>query len=132
MMDPPRPEVTEAIEKCHTAGIRIVMITGDYGLTAMSIAQRIGIVKGKIARIVTGVELDQMNEDDLKATLADEVIFARVAPEHKLRVVSTLQEMNQIVAVTGDGVNDAPALKKPTSGWRWENPATMWLKRLPI
>jgi magnesium-transporting ATPase (P-type) len=116
MMDPPRPEVVEAVQKCHHAGIRIVMITGDYGLTAESIARRIGIIKGAKPRILTGVELDAMDDEALRAALQEEVIFARVAPEHKLRVVSALQEMGHVVAVTGDGVNDAPALKKADIG----------------
>ena len=116
MMDPPRPEVADAVEKCHTAGIRIIMITGDYGLTAESIARRIGIVRGSNPRIITGFELNNMNDDQLKEALKDEVIFARVAPENKLRVVSALQDLGNIVAVTGDGVNDAPALKKANIG----------------
>lgn len=116
MMDPPRPEVAEAVEKCHHAGIRVVMITGDYGLTAESIARKIGIVKSVHPRILTGFDLDSMDETALKEALMNEVIFARVAPEHKLRVVSTLQMMGHVVAVTGDGVNDAPALKKADIG----------------
>lgn len=116
MVDPPRPEVAEAVKKCHNAGIRIIMITGDYGLTAESIARRIGIIKGDHPRIVTGIELEKMAEGELKKILSDEVIFARVAPEQKLQVVSALQEMKQIVAVTGDGVNDSPALKKADIG----------------
>jgi magnesium-transporting ATPase (P-type) len=116
MMDPPRTEVSAAVEKCHHAGIRIIMITGDYGLTAETIARRIGIVRSDQPRIITGSELDNMSQDDLKKALQDEVIFARVPPEHKLRVVSALQEMGHVVAVTGDGVNDAPALKKADIG----------------
>ena len=116
MMDPPRPEVTAAVSTCHEAGIRIVMITGDYGLTAESIARRIGIVQGEHPRVVTGTDLDTMSDTDLQAALAEEVLFARVAPEHKLRVVSALQALGHIVAVTGDGVNDAPALKKADIG----------------
>jgi len=116
MMDPPRQEVADAVEKCRHAGIRIVMITGDYGLTAESIARRVGIVHSQNPRIVTGFELDSMSEKDLEEALKNEVIFARVAPEHKLRVVSALQELGQLVAVTGDGVNDAPALKKADIG----------------
>ena len=112
MMDPPRPEVSKAVEECHTAGIRVVMITGDYGLTAESIARRIGIMKSKDARVVSGFELESMDEEDLIKVLDEEVIFARVAPEHKLRVVSALQAKGNVVAVTGDGVNDAPALKE--------------------
>jgi magnesium-transporting ATPase (P-type) len=116
MMDPPRPEVSAAVQQCHKAGIRIIMITGDYGLTAATIAKRIGIVRSPLARIVTGVELDLMSEAELQQALGDEVIFARVSPEHKLRVVSALQAAHHIVAVTGDGVNDAPALKKADIG----------------
>jgi P-type Ca2+ transporter type 2C len=116
MMDPPRPEVSNAVQRCYEAGIRIIMITGDYGLTAATIARRIGIVHSPLARIVTGVELDEMSDGELERALGDEVIFARVSPEHKLRVVSALQALNQIVAVTGDGVNDAPALKKADIG----------------
>lgn len=116
MVDPPRPEVAKAVSKCHQAGIRIIMITGDYGLTAESIARKIGIVKGRHPRVITGVELEKMTTDNLIHALRDEVIFARVAPEQKLQVVSALQEMGHVVAVTGDGVNDAPALKKADIG----------------
>ncbi|MCB0157646.1 MAG: cation-transporting P-type ATPase, partial [Caldilineaceae bacterium] len=116
MQDPPRPEVSEAVARCHHAGIRIIMITGDYGLTAASIAQRIGIVRTPLPRIITGAELDGMDDAALHEALAEEVIFARVAPEHKLRVVSTLQAAGDVVAVTGDGVNDAPALRKADIG----------------
>ncbi|WP_238882854.1 cation-transporting P-type ATPase [Clostridium sp. YIM B02551] len=116
MADPPRPEVSDAVEECRRAGIRIVMITGDYGLTAESIARRIGIVKGSNPRVVSGLELEELSDDKLKEYLKDEIIFARVAPEQKLRVVSNLQAMGEIVAVTGDGVNDAPALKKADIG----------------
>jgi Ca2+-transporting ATPase len=116
MMDPPRPEVAEAVKKCHAAGIRIIMITGDYGLTAESIARRIGIIRSAHPHIVTGFDLDSMDDASLEEILRDEVIFARVAPEHKLRVVSALQDLGQIVAVTGDGVNDSPALRKADIG----------------
>ncbi len=116
MADPPRPEVSDAVALCHKASIRIIMITGDYGLTAESIARRIGIVKGEHVRIIAGAELEKLSDAELKAALKDEVIFARVAPEQKYRVVCNLQEMGEIVAVTGDGVNDAPALKKADIG----------------
>lgn len=116
MADPPRPEVAAAVEECRMAGIRIIMITGDYGLTAESIARRIGIVKGANVKVVSGLELEDMTDDQLKSYLKDEIIFARVAPEQKLRVVTALQEMGEIVAVTGDGVNDSPALKKADIG----------------
>ena len=116
MADPPRPEVASAVEQCRNAGIRIIMITGDYGLTAESIAKRIGIVRGSHPRVMSGIELEKISDDKLKGYLKDEVIFARVAPEQKLRVVTNLQEMGEIVAVTGDGVNDSPALKKADIG----------------
>ncbi|HJX36984.1 MAG TPA: cation-transporting P-type ATPase [Anaerolineae bacterium] len=116
MMDPPRPEVAEAVEKCHRAGIRIIMITGDYGLTAESIARRSGILRGLQPRVISGADLDTMDDEALQTALQEEVIFARVAPEHKLKVVGALREMGHIVAVTGDGVNDAPALKKAHIG----------------
>ncbi len=116
MMDPPRPEVADAVAQCRRANIRIIMITGDYGLTAESIAKRIGIVKGEHPRIVTGAELEKLSDEELKEILKDEVIFARVAPEQKYQVVVALQELGNVVAVTGDGVNDAPALKKADIG----------------
>lgn len=122
MMDPPRVEVTEAVAKCHRAGIRLIMMTGDYGLTAESIARRIGIIRGAQPQLLTGAELatmdDRMLADTIQATLTHDtgLIFARVAPEHKLRVVTALQACGHVVAVTGDGVNDAPALKKADIG----------------
>ena len=116
MADPPRPEVAEAVEKAHAAGIKIIMITGDYGLTAESIAKNIGIVKGDHPRVISGVELETISDDELKIALKEEVVFARVSPEQKYRVVETLQKLGEIVAVTGDGVNDAPALKKADIG----------------
>ena len=116
MMDPPRDDVIEAVQKCYHAGIRIIMITGDYGLTAESIARRIGIVSGENLRIITGAELENMTDEALVGAVKEQVIFARVAPEHKLRVVSALQNQGNVVAVTGDGVNDAPALKKADIG----------------
>eukprot|EP01114_Cavostelium_apophysatum_P003728 TRINITY_DN1385_c0_g2_i1.p1 TRINITY_DN1385_c0_g2~~TRINITY_DN1385_c0_g2_i1.p1 ORF type:complete len:916 (-),score=259.88 TRINITY_DN1385_c0_g2_i1:52-2799(-) len=116
MQDPARPEVPLAVAKCYRSGIRVVMITGDYGLTAKSIALQIGIVKSPQCRIVTGVDMDQMDDDTLKNMLSEEVIFARVSPEHKYRVVSAFQQLGNIVAATGDGTNDAPALKKADIG----------------
>lgn len=116
MSDPPREGVREAIDKCHKASIRIIMVTGDYGLTALSIAKKIGIVLGDDARVVTGLELKKMSDEDLKEALTGEIVFARVAPEQKYRVVTALQELGEVVAVTGNGVNDAPALKKADIG----------------
>jgi calcium-translocating P-type ATPase len=116
MHDPPRPEVEEAVQTCKRAGIRIVMITGDHGVTAATIGRRIGVISGERTRIVNGDELDGMNEIDLARVLESEVVFARATPEHKLRVVAALQSRGDVVAVTGDGVNDAPALKKADIG----------------
>lgn len=116
MMDPPRPEVVDAVEKCHRAGIRIIMITGDYGLTAESVARKIGIIRERNPRLITGADLDAMSDEDLEHVLEGQVIFARMTPEHKLRVVTVLQDQGHVVAVTGDGVNDAPALKKAAIG----------------
>ncbi len=116
MMDPPRPEVSKAVEICRQAGIRMVMITGDYGLTAESLARRVGMLSTSNPRILTGAELDAMTDIELRSLLKDEVIFARMAPDHKLRLVSTYQALGEVVAVTGDGVNDAPALRKADVG----------------
>ncbi len=116
MMDPPRPEVEAAIKTCREAGIRIVMITGDYGLTAESLARRVGMLTGPNPRIITGADVDEMSDHDLQKALSGEVLFARMAPEHKMRLVSTFQALGEVVAVTGDGVNDAPALRKADVG----------------
>ena len=114
MQDPPRPEVLPAVADCHKAGIRIIMITGDYGLTARSIVQEVGIVDNKTCRIVKGKELTAMSDDELKTLLkrGEDIIFARAVQEHKMRIASVLEDMDDIVAMTGDGVNDAPALRK--------------------
>lgn len=116
MQDPPRDDMEAAVAKCHQAHIRIIMITGDYGLTALSIARKIGIVQGDNPRLVTGQELSQLSDEQLQAILQEEVVFARIAPEQKYHIVSNLQKLGHIVAVTGDGVNDAPALKKADIG----------------
>lgn len=116
MMDPPRSEVEHAIQTCRQAGIRITMITGDYGLTAESVARRVGMVSGPSPTILTGAELDEMSDAALQNLLEQEVIFARMAPEHKLRLVAAYQARGEVVAVTGDGVNDVPALRKADVG----------------
>jgi magnesium-transporting ATPase (P-type) len=116
MMDPPRPEVEQAIQIFRQAGIRIVMITGDYGLTAESLARRVGMVTTPNPVILTGAELDALSELALQQILDKEIIFARMAPDHKLRLVSAYQARGEVVAVTGDGVNDAPALRKADVG----------------
>ena len=116
MEDPPRPEVPSAIAACRQAGVRVVMVTGDHGLTAAAIGREIGLSDGD-ARVVTGVELDSLDDGRLAALLdTKDVIFARVTPEHKLRLVEACQRKGEVVAVTGDGVNDAPALKRADIG----------------
>ncbi len=116
MMDPPRPQVEKAVQTCREANIRIVMITGDYGLTAESLARRVGMLTTKNTVILTGAELDEMSDVALQEILDKEVLFARMAPEHKMRLVSAFQARGEVVAVTGDGVNDAPALRKADVG----------------
>jgi magnesium-transporting ATPase (P-type) len=116
MMDPPRKEVSEAVQIFQTAGIRAVMITGDYGLTAESVARRVGMLTSQNPLILTGAELDDMSDAKLQETLEGEVIFARMAPDHKLRLVAAFQTRGDVVAVIGDGVNDAPALRKADIG----------------
>jgi len=116
MMDPPRPEVAQAIKICREAGIRIVMITGDYGLTAESVARRVGLLSGPAPRILTGAEVETLSDSELLSVLNEEVICARMAPEHKLRLVAAFQARGEVVAVSGDGVNDAPALRKADIG----------------
>jgi magnesium-transporting ATPase (P-type) len=114
MIDPPRDEAVQAVRSCQEAGIRVIMITGDHAGTAAAIARRLGIATK--APAVTGVELDRLTADELRAVARDASVFARVSPEHKLRIVSALQDAGDVVAVTGDGVNDAPALKAADIG----------------
>jgi Ca2+-transporting ATPase len=114
MIDPVRPEVYRAVATCRRAGIRPVMITGDHPLTARAIAQDLGIGDG--AQVLTGPDLDRLTEPELAAQVARVAIYARVSPEHKLRIVQALQRQAQVVAMTGDGVNDAPALKQADIG----------------
>jgi magnesium-transporting ATPase (P-type) len=116
MEDPPRDEVPGAIAACKAAGIRVIMATGDDGRTAEAIGRQVGLYREQ-PRVITGVELDQMSDDVLALALASpQVIFARVTPTHKLRLVETLQRRGEVVALTGDGVNDAPALKRTDIG----------------
>ena len=114
MIDPPRPEVKTAVATAKAAGIRPIMITGDHPLTARFIAHDLGISEN--GRVKTGQNLDQMTPDELTQAVNDVSIFARVSPEHKLRIVEALQNQGQIVAMTGDGVNDSPALRKADIG----------------
>jgi Ca2+-transporting ATPase len=112
IVDPPRAEARDAIAECHSAGIRVRMITGDHAVTAGAIAKQLGIE----GRAITGAEFNKMSDEQANAQLDDIGVMARVAPEDKIRLVSLLQKQNKIVAMTGDGVNDAPALKKADIG----------------
>ena len=115
IVDPPRPEARLAIREAHEAGIKVKMITGDHGLTAAAIGAQLELSDGPIDA-VTGHQLDQLTDDELEARIDDIEVFARVAPEHKMRLVGLLQKKGNVVAMTGDGVNDAPALKKADMG----------------
>jgi Ca2+-transporting ATPase len=115
MIDPPRPEAQEAVAKCKTAGIDVIMITGDHPLTARSIAIDLGIAEPSMP-VVTGAELEGASHDQLKSWIRSTRVFARVSPEHKLKIVEALQQLGHVVAMTGDGVNDAPALKQANIG----------------
>ncbi len=114
MIDPPRAEAKAAIQACESAGIKVAMITGDHPLTAQAVAQELGLLK--TGRSVTGAELEALSDAEFKRQVQDIEVYARVSPAHKLRVVTALQEHGHIVAMTGDGVNDAPALKKADVG----------------
>lgn len=117
MIDPERPEAKKAIVEAHEAGIRTVMITGDFQVTAQAIAERLGILKpGQDERVVTGAQLDEISDDYLQEHVPDYSVYARVSPEHKVRIVKAWQARGKIVAMTGDGVNDAPSLKQADIG----------------
>ena len=114
IIDPPRGEVREAVAVCRSAGIRPVMITGDHPLTAMAIAEQLGIAGDEL--VLTGLDLDRLSDTEFDVATSEVSVFARVSPEHKLRIVGSLQRQHQVVAMTGDGVNDAPALKQADIG----------------
>ncbi|MES9910879.1 MAG: cation-transporting P-type ATPase [Candidatus Sedimenticola sp. 4PFRAG1] len=114
LIDPPRPEAIEAVSICRTAGIRVKMITGDHSVTAAAIARQVGLLNHDA--VLTGQELDELSDEELHRQVFDVDIYARVTPEHKLRLVSQLQAGDHVVAMTGDGVNDAPALKRSDVG----------------
>ena len=115
MIDPPRIEVKDAVDKCKTAGIKTVMITGDHKVTAMAIAKSLGILE-KEEEAITGAELEEMSDEELTENIRQYSVYARVSPEHKVRIVRAWQKNGEIVAMTGDGVNDAPALKTADIG----------------
>ena len=117
MLDPPRPEVAAAVARCHTAGLRLIVVTGDHALTAKHIAEQVGIGRAGL-RVVNGSDLDVMPEHELDDLLAEhqEIVFARSSPEAKVRIADALQAQGHVVAMTGDGVNDAPALRRADIG----------------
>ncbi len=114
LLDPARPEVTDAVARCREAGIRTIMITGDHPLTAGHIARQVGITRNE--EFLTGQDLDRLTDDELSERIHSVSVFARVSPEHKIRLVTNLQKQGLVVAMTGDGVNDAPALRKADIG----------------
>ena len=125
MMDPPRPEASQAVQSCHRAGIEVKMITGDHQGTAMAIAKQMGLTpQGREQKVLSGQEIERLSDTELTKCVKDVEVFARVAPEQKLRLVDALQANGQIVAMTGDGVNDAPALKQADIGIAMGNMGT--------
>jgi Ca2+-transporting ATPase len=118
MIDPPRPEVKDAIGICKSAGIRVIMITGDHKLTATAVAKALNLLDGKDAerKVLTGAELEKMKDDQLADIVEEVVVYARVSPEHKMRIIKAWKKKDEVVAMTGDGVNDAPALKMSDIG----------------
>ena len=115
LIDPPREEVRDSIRLCHKAGIQVVMITGDHPLTAFAIARNLGIAKTE-QQVITGKELDEMNEETLAQHVQSYCVYARVTPEHKVRIVNAFKKHQLVVAMSGDGVNDAPSLKNADIG----------------
>ncbi|WP_240986148.1 calcium-transporting P-type ATPase, PMR1-type [Acididesulfobacillus acetoxydans] len=116
MIDPPRSSARKAIQVCRRAGIKPVMITGDHRLTAEAVAEELGILRGKRAGVLTGVQMDTLTDDELTDRVMDVAVYARVTPRDKLRIVRSLKKRGQVVAMTGDGVNDAPAVKEADIG----------------
>ncbi len=130
MIDPPRTSAVKAIKVCQAAGIRPVMITGDHKLTAQAVARELGILRGPSQLVITGADLDRMTDEDLYKHVMNISVFARVAPRDKLRIVRAFKKNGQIVAMTGDGVNDAPAVKEADIGVAMGQTVRMSRKKL--
>jgi Ca2+-transporting ATPase len=116
MIDPPRPEAKAAIEQCRQAGIKVVMITGDHKDTATAVAHELGLIASDNPELLTGAELDTLDDEQFEEMVEEVKVYARVNPEHKVRITETLRKKGHVVAMTGDGINDAPALKKADIG----------------
>jgi Ca2+-transporting ATPase len=116
MIDPPRPEVFGAVKSCHDAGVRVAMITGDHQITALAIAHNLGIVEENDNTTLTGIQIDSLNDEQLQVAVKSCSVYARVSPDNKLRIVKAFKNNNEIVGMTGDGTNDAPALKEANVG----------------
>ena len=132
IIDPPRKEAEQAVNECKTAGIQPVMISGDHPTTAVTIAKRLGILETKEDRIITGAEMNATTEEELQKIVDHIKVYARVSPEQKLLIVKALQKKGEYVAMTGDGVNDAPALRHADIALQWALPERTFPKRLPI
>lgn len=131
MIDPPREEVKPAVDECRKAGIRVKMITGDHKITASAIAGDLGIMSpGEEA--LEGAEIQLLSDEELREKVKTVNVFARVSPEHKVRLVAACKANGEIVAMTGDGVNDAPSLKRADIGVAWVSPEQMFPRRRPI
>jgi magnesium-transporting ATPase (P-type) len=115
-MDPPRPECVQAVSEAHKAGVRIAMITGDHRDTALAIGCMLGLVDKEHSEAITGPEMDTMTDDELKIAVQKYNVFARASPQNKIRIVKALQADNEVCSMTGDGTNDAPALKAADMG----------------
>lgn len=130
IMDPPREDVKQAIDEAQNAGIRVLMITGDHPKTAQSIAKKIGISNAD--KVITGKEMDAMDKDELLEAIKHTAIYARVSPENKLQIVDVLNDEDEVTAMTGDGVNDAPALNGADIGIAMGIRGTQVAKMHPI
>ena len=131
MIDPARPEAKEAVRTFREASVDTIMITGDHVDTAFAIAKQLGIAN-KMSECMTGEELERLSAGELQRKLRQTKVFARVAPEHKVQIIKGLKASGKIVAMTGDGVNDAPSLKAADIGIAWERQEQMWRRMHPI